>query len=100
MKDRIARTHLTIVLIASVLVGVAVCKADVVLDWNEIAADTLTANGTNPFAGARYLSIVQLAVFEAVNSITGNYKPYLGLLLHPPEPRLMRPPLKPLMTCW
>jgi hypothetical protein len=83
MRDRIATRHLTVVLIATLLVGVAVCKADIVLDWNGIAADTLTANFTNPFAGARYLAIVQLAVFEAVNSITGNYKPYLGTIVAP-----------------
>lgn len=65
MRDRNVRIHLTIVLIATLVVGVAACKADVVLDWNVIAADTLTDNGVNPFAGARYLAIVQLAVFEA-----------------------------------
>ena len=83
MRDRSVRIHLTVVLIATLVVSVAACKADVVLDWNVIAADTLTDNGVNPFAGARYLAIAQLAVFEAVDSITGNYKPYLGTIVAP-----------------
>jgi len=43
------------------------------LDWNEIAVTTAIANGQNPFAQARTGAIVQLGVFEAVNSITGDY---------------------------
>src|SRR5262249_12483294 len=39
----------------------------------------------NPFAQARYAAIVQLAVFEAVNSITGKYQPYLGTITAQPD---------------
>jgi len=53
------------------------------LDWNAIAVHTAIGNGANPFAQARYAAIVQLAVFEAVNSITGNYQPYLGTIVAP-----------------
>lgn len=67
-------------LMASVLFGPAPAKADVVLDWNEIAVNTAVANKQNPFAQARYAAIVQMAVFEAVNSITGEYEPYLGTI--------------------
>ena len=62
----------------------AIAKADVVLDWNRIAVDTAVANKQNPFAQARYAAIVQLAVFEAVNAITGDYQPYLGTITAPP----------------
>ena len=41
----------------------------------EIAAQTATA--TTPFNQARVGAIVQLAVFEAVNAVTGDYEPYL-----------------------
>jgi hypothetical protein len=68
---------------ATLLFGPAVAKADAVLDWNVIAVDTAIANGQNPFAQARYAAIVQLAVFEAVNSITGDYRPYLGSIVAP-----------------
>ena len=58
-------------------------RADVVLDWNEIAVSTLVSQGQNPFAQARFMSITQLAVFEAVNAIKGDYKPYLGTVVAP-----------------
>ena len=70
-------------LIATLLLGAAVAKADAVLDWNAIAVNTAIANGQNPFAQARYAAIVQLAVFEAVNSITADYRPYLGTIVAP-----------------
>jgi hypothetical protein len=63
-------------LIATLLLGPAAAKTDVVLDWNLIAVNTTAPSG--PFAQARYVAIVQLAVFEAVNTITGDYRPYLG----------------------
>jgi hypothetical protein len=69
---------------AILLFGSAVAKADAVLDWNVIAVNTAVANGQNPFAQARYGAIVQLAVFEAVNAITGDYQPYLGTIPAPP----------------
>ena len=71
------------VLFATLLFGSVAALADVVLDWNEIAVNTAIANGTNPFAQARDAAVVQLAVFEAVNSITGNYQPYLGTIVAP-----------------
>src|SRR5258707_8210566 len=66
------------VFMISVWFGSAPARADAVLDWNTIAVNTAVANHQNPFAQARYAAIVQLAVFEAVNSITGENKPYLG----------------------
>ena len=42
--------------------------------------NTAVANEQNPFAQARTAAIVQLAVFEAVNAITGDYRPYLGTI--------------------
>jgi hypothetical protein len=68
---------------ATLLFGLALAKADPVLDWNEIAVNTAIANGQSPFAQARYGAIVQLAVFEAVNSIKGDYRPYLGTIVAP-----------------
>jgi hypothetical protein len=68
------------VLMVSVLFGSAAARADVVLDWNTIAVNTAVANHQNPYAQARYAAIVQLAAFEAVNAITGEYQPYLGTI--------------------
>lgn len=64
-------------MLLALLLGLpAMASADVVLDWNAIAARTVLV-GQSPFAQARLMSIVQLAVFEAVNAITGEYEPYL-----------------------
>jgi hypothetical protein len=60
-------------------------RADVVLDWNALAVNTAVANNQSPFAQARYAAIVQLAVFEAVNSITHDYRPYLGTITAPAD---------------
>jgi len=74
---------------SAVLVALLVCSpvaaraADVVLSWNEIAVNTLLAQGQSPFAQARFMAITQLAVFEAVNAITGDYTPYLGTVAAP-----------------
>ncbi len=53
-------------------------KADVILDWNAIMQATVSAQP--PFPQARLAAITQLAVFEAVNAITRDYKPYLGTI--------------------
>src|SRR5437773_4479219 len=58
-------------------------RADVGLDWNAIAVSTLVSQGQSPFAQSRLMAITQLAVFEAVNAITGDYKPYLGTVAAP-----------------
>jgi hypothetical protein len=58
-------------------------RADAVTDWNAIMQATVTAPPTNPFFQARSSAIVQLAVFEAVNAVTGDYEPYLGILTVP-----------------
>ena len=58
--------------------------ADAVTDWNAIMQTTVSAPPSNPFFQARWAAIVQLAVFEAVNAIEGDYEPYLGVLVAPP----------------
>ncbi len=61
---------------------ISVASTDAVLDWNAIMQSTVAA--TNPFFEARRSAIVQLAVFEAVNAIVGDYDPYLGTIAAPP----------------
>ena len=74
---RSALLVLAIVLFTGLISGPATARADdIVLRWNEISARTATA--TTPFNQARVAAIVQLAVFEAVNAITGEYEPYLN----------------------
>src|SRR5712671_4872330 len=73
----------SVTLIAVLLGSPMAARADVVLDWNAIAVSTLVAQGQSPFAQARFMAITQLAVFEAVNAITGDYRPYLGTVAAP-----------------
>jgi hypothetical protein len=68
-------------------------SADAVLRWNAIALDAIKNDsflGANikqpgPDLQARALAIVQIAVFDAVNSIDGSYDPYLTQVDAPPD---------------
>ena len=66
------------ILVTAVILSPAVTRADTVLDWNVIMQATVAAQP--PFPQARYAAITQLAVFEAVNAITQEYRPYLGTI--------------------
>ena len=80
MTSPIRRLPCVITLCSVLVLNAGAAQANVVLQWNEIAVRTLTSQtpAVNPFLQARYAAIVQLAVFEAVNSITGDYQGYLG----------------------
>jgi hypothetical protein len=58
--------------------------ADAVLDWNAAALDAIRADKTAPPIAARDLAMTQVAVFDAVNAITGGYEGYV-LHRHGPE---------------
>ncbi len=77
-KTRLVKTCC---MVMALLFGPAIGSADVVSDWNAIMVTTVS--GQSPFAQARFAAITQLAVFEAVNAITGDFKPYLGTINAP-----------------
>jgi hypothetical protein len=79
MKRTLRR--ITVGVVAVLLMSSTMASADVVLHWNEIMLSTI--GGQNGFAQARFAAITQTAVFEAVNAITGDYKPYLGTITAP-----------------
>ena len=56
----------------ALLFGPSIAKADVVLDWNEIMVAVV--NDQPPPFMNRFAVITQLAVFEAVNAVTGDHK--------------------------
>lgn len=56
--------------------------ADVIADWNEKAVAFVTPRMTPP-AAQRVVAMVQVAMFDAVNSIERRYRPYL---VQPPAP--------------
>lgn len=68
-------------LIAAIL-PFTVAHADEVTDWNAIMLTTV-ARVPDPLVQVRSAAIMQLAVFEAVNAIVGDYDPYLGTLTAP-----------------
>ncbi|MEO8130872.1 MAG: hypothetical protein ABI822_27485, partial [Bryobacteraceae bacterium] len=73
MKLNSMRSRAGTVLTALVLAN-GIARADVILDWNAIMVSTVATQ--QPFAQARFAAIMHLAVFEAVNAITGDYKAY------------------------
>ena len=67
---------------ALVLLGASLgVRADAVTDWNQIVQDTVASG--EPYHRLRTAAIAQIAVFEAVNSILGDYEPYLGTIAAP-----------------
>jgi hypothetical protein len=81
MPRLLKRVSAAVAVAAVLLSSPATAAADVVLDWNSIALATTATQ--NPFNQARLLAITQLAVFEAVNAVTGRYEPYLGTVVAP-----------------
>jgi len=79
MRTRVIRSA---AVLAALLATPALSAPDPVLEWNSIMMQTTAAQ--NPFFQARFAAITQLAVFEAVNSITGDYDPYLGTIAASP----------------
>ena len=62
------RRFCTALAVVGMLVSPATASADPVLEWNALA---LGVTAGNPFTQARFMAITQLAVFEAVNAVTG-----------------------------
>ena len=78
-----AKRNLVIAAIGVSVLSTAIrARADAVTDWNAIMQATVASS--NAFIQARSAAIVQLAVFDAVNSITGKYRPYLAIISAPP----------------
>jgi hypothetical protein len=67
---------------SAALLGATSAYADAVTDWNEIVKQTVAQ--VDPFLQLRSAAITQVAVFEAVNAIVGDYDPYLGTVTAPP----------------
>ena len=76
-KALISRTVRPCVLASCVLLFCAsAVHADVVTEWNTIMQHTAAAASPDPALGSRAAAITQVAVFEAVNSIVGEFEPY------------------------
>src|SRR5271157_303701 len=64
------------VLIAVVALLQPLLAADLVIEWNQRANASVLEAKTYPFAGTRVMAIVHTAMFDAINSIEGQYTPY------------------------
>lgn len=64
------------VLTVSLGAGVSGAGADPVLDWNVLALRTTAAAAFNPPVESRNLAIVHAAIFDSVNSIAKQFRPY------------------------
>jgi hypothetical protein len=79
MHDAKKQLMILRVAIALLLVG-SIARADVVTDWKLKANAIIVAAKLGPAPGWRVLAVVDTAVYEAVNAITGRY-PASGLQL-------------------
>src|SRR5215813_5453289 len=66
------------------LMAMPAARADVITQWNETAIATATAGGQNPLVASRTVTMVQTAMFDAVNSIENRYAPYAARVAAPP----------------
>ena len=77
------RPSLALMLLSSALFATS-ARADVITDWNTVALDAVIAAREGQPAQARSVTMVHVAMFEAINAIEQRYKPYLGKV--PPSP--------------
>src|SRR5262245_31628152 len=76
-REHSLQANLRKVLVAVALITPAPSAfADVIADWNEKAIAFVTPRMTPP-AAQRVVAMVQVAMFDAVNSIERRYRPYL-----------------------
>jgi hypothetical protein len=59
-------------------------STDMVLDWNATTLKTTAAAAFNPPLESRNVAIVHAAMFDAVNSILGEFHPYAVEVIAPP----------------
>jgi len=72
------------VLVAMLLLGSHASRADVVLDWADLALDCVRNDNTGPTVSTRNLAILHTAIYDAVNSITRTHQSY-RFQLEPPQ---------------
>ncbi len=71
------KTRSLVWLAAPACLALQLNAANVVTEWNGIASATIVANGgKSPAASAVWFSYTSLAVYDAVNAITGQYQPF------------------------
>jgi hypothetical protein len=64
--------------------------SDAVLDWNHTARTAIETLGLPPPIASYCLAMAHAAIFDAVNSIIGDYQPYVVPVSAPPGARAAR----------
>ena len=75
----------TWILTAALMVAPPVHAGDVVTDWNQKAGVAVLEAKLYPFVAGRTMSLVHVAMFDAINSIEGQYSPYKVKVSAPAE---------------
>jgi hypothetical protein len=78
-KDKSMRLFKAILTLSSALLIAAIhaTAGNVVTDWTAIASTTIVKNAGKPAGGAAvWFSYASLAAYDAVNAITGQYRPF------------------------
>lgn len=70
--------------LAATLVAGPVLRANVVLDWNAVMMSAVRLDNTGPTLSTRNLAILHLAMYDAVNAVTGTHQAYLSRPASPP----------------
>jgi hypothetical protein len=83
MKTMRTRKTMTAGFWATLIFNPGIASADAVLEWNKVMVAILSDQP--PPIQNRFAAITHLAVFEAVNAVTGDYKPYLGTITVSPD---------------
>jgi hypothetical protein len=73
MSNTMKHRWLTLLVVAVTLLVSPMAQADVVTDWNITATDIVVAAKLPPPPTGRMMTLVQSAVYEAVNTITKRY---------------------------
>ncbi len=64
--------------------GAWAARADVITDWNSLATVVLEEHDAYGTVASRQYAMLHLAMFDAVNGVTGTYHPYLVAEPAPP----------------
>jgi hypothetical protein len=64
------------ILAAAMMIPTGAHAGDVVTEWNQKAGAAVGEAKVYPFVGTRAMSLVHVAMFDAINSIEGRYSPY------------------------
>jgi len=84
IRRRGRRSRSLLAALGTALLVVGAARADVIVDWNAIAATSIAVNAARPIpAFAIDLAYVNAAMYDAVNGIVGGYTPYAVNLAAP-----------------